>query len=299
MPTSAWHYITPIMQFISDLNRARPVRRVLDVGCGSGKWGFLTRELLDFYSNAVYYRADWKVRIEGIEIFERYRNPVHEYVYDRVHWGDAVEIVEGLDEFDVIIAMEVIEHLTKDRGELLLRRLIARADRAVILSFPPEVDAAGDHIFSQQTVHGNVHETHRSIWTEADLSAYTFRRLAAQAYGITARMPPPRLAGSSGLWTNERGVRILTGAGSFAEFELAPGSRLLELEVLKHPWSAAIAIRDPAGATLHEEDLFAREGEIQCVKVMLPPALGAVRIDVRSNERSQGAEAWLHALRTM
>lgn len=96
MPTSAWHYVSPILQRVAELHAERPIRRVLDVGVGGGKWGMLTRELLDYYHNVAYFKPDWKTRIEGIEVFEKYRTPVHDYIYDEIHWGDATQIVEKL-----------------------------------------------------------------------------------------------------------------------------------------------------------------------------------------------------------
>ena len=57
MPTSAWHYVSPILQEVAILHAEEPVRSVLDIGCGAGKWGFLLRDLLDFYHRGVYYRG--------------------------------------------------------------------------------------------------------------------------------------------------------------------------------------------------------------------------------------------------
>jgi SAM-dependent methyltransferase len=191
MPTSAWHYISPILDEIARLHAREPVRSILDVGCGAGKWGFLARDLLDHYHHAVYHRADWRTRIDGIEAFERYRTPVHDYVYDEIHWGDAVDVVPSVGSYDIVIAMEVIEHLDKPQGVALLDALLSRCRRALFLSFPPEYDGAGHHVLDQKTVHDNAFEEHRSVWSEADLSGTPHRTLAFQTFALEGRSTAP------------------------------------------------------------------------------------------------------------
>lgn len=185
MPTSAWHYITPIMQELATLHAKEPIQSVLDVGCGAGKWGFLVRDNLDFYHRAKYYRREWATGIDGIEAFPDYRNPIHDYIYNTVHWGDARDIIHRLPDYDVILAMEVIEHLDKAEGLALLATLAAKSRRCVVLSFPPEVDDGGHHVLEQQEVHGNIYETHRSVWKEEDLAPYSPRTIAHQTFLLT------------------------------------------------------------------------------------------------------------------
>jgi SAM-dependent methyltransferase len=191
MPTSAWHYLSPIMDEIARLHAIEPVRSILDVGCGAGKWGFLARDLLDHYHHCTYDRTDWPTRIDGVEAFERYRTPVHDHVYDEVHWGNAIDVVPSLGTYDVIIAMEVIEHLDKAAGLALLDALLARCRRVLFLSFPPEYDGAHHHVLEQKAVHGNPFEEHRSVWTEEDLAARPNRLLTFQTFVLEGRSTAP------------------------------------------------------------------------------------------------------------
>jgi predicted TPR repeat methyltransferase len=209
MPTSAWHYITPILTEIDRINSISPVRTVLDVGCGSGKWGYLVRDLLDFYTHGVYYRQQWTTRIEGIEVFERYHNPIHDYAYDRVHWGDATGLVDSLGDFDVIIAMEVIEHLDKASGEELVAKLAVNANRVLILSFPPEFDALGRHTLEQKERHENPHEEHRAVWHESDLRPYAFRRIAESTYAIEGALREVSVASARDVLQREQATSVL------------------------------------------------------------------------------------------
>lgn len=299
MPTSAWHYVSPILQRVSEWHAERPIRCVLDVGVGGGKWGMLIRELLDYYHNVVYFKADWKTRIEGIEVFEKYRTPVHDYVYDQIHWGDATRIVDQLGGgygYDLIIAMKVIEHLEKDAGLRLLEALVNMASRAVILSFPPEVDAEGHHIFDQHDVHGNVHETHRSIWTIDDLKAYQVREITPLCYALAGRARGPEIVAQHGTQEREKGVRLLQGEGAFIEYTLPRPTSAVEIEILKHPWSGTLVV-SANGKDAASEDLFADASALSTLRVRFDAPTTTVRLATRANPRSNGQEAWIHAIR--
>ena len=70
MPLSdVWH-IPAVMHFV----RAAAPTRVLDVGIGMGNFGLLVRQYGDI-GNERLSREQWKLRIDGIELFEPYRNP--------------------------------------------------------------------------------------------------------------------------------------------------------------------------------------------------------------------------------
>src|SRR3954454_16384233 len=102
MPTSDPFNISPILTVI---NALKP-KRVLDVGCGFGKYGVLLREYDDIWGERIE-RQQWKLHLEGIEAFPKYHNPIHDYVYDRVHFGEAQTILPQLGQFDVILIADV------------------------------------------------------------------------------------------------------------------------------------------------------------------------------------------------
>ncbi len=78
----------------------RPAR-VLDIGVGYGKWGFLIREALDFIDGRVD-RAEWRVVIDGIDA-HRYESPVLDWVYDSIRIADVSESLEELTGYDLVI----------------------------------------------------------------------------------------------------------------------------------------------------------------------------------------------------
>ena len=136
-------------------------RSVLDIGVGFGKFGFLAREYTDVW-NGDYF--DWKARIDGIEIFERYVGTLQRLVYDNIYIGDAVEVIDKLGVYDLVICSDMLEHLEKDRGMELLGKIGDHA-RFAIVALPVYPSDQGD-------VYGNEHERHRANWAFRELNEF-------------------------------------------------------------------------------------------------------------------------------
>lgn len=157
MPTSYEGFISDI---ISIYIEKQPLK-VLDVGVGFGKWGYLFREYGDVFKNKRYSPDDWKVIIHGIEIFEDYIHPATEYIYDEIFIGNAYDITDGLEEYEFIYAGDVIEHFEKEQAFDLLKKLQLKT-QTLIVSIP-----LGKR-WKQDSVLGNKHERHLSQWTKKD-----------------------------------------------------------------------------------------------------------------------------------
>jgi hypothetical protein len=138
---------------------------VLDVGVGFGKFGVLAREYLELWDGRKQY-GDWQRRVDGIEVFESYLTPLHDYIYDRVFVGDALEIMPGMADraYDLVLLIDVLEHFDEGGGVRLITESL-RIGRNVLVSTPLDIgrqDAAFD----------NVYETHRFQWTPRLLEGY-------------------------------------------------------------------------------------------------------------------------------
>jgi len=157
MPTSRPIVIDHICGRILEL---KP-RSVLDIGVGFGKFGFLAREYTDVW-NGDYF--DWKARIDGIEIFERYVGTLQRLVYDNIYIGDAVEVIDKLGVYDLVICSDMLEHLEKDRGAELLGK-IGDHSRFAIVALPVYPSDQGD-------VYDNEHERHRANWAFRELNEF-------------------------------------------------------------------------------------------------------------------------------
>jgi hypothetical protein len=141
----------------------------LDIGVGNGKWGFLVREYTDVWDGH-FLRSQWNCVIEGIEIYEPYigENTHQREIYNRIHIGDATNVINELGSFDVIYAGDVLEHIKKDQSIDLIRQLTARAKKALICSIPIGAEWLGKRGYK------NGHEDHISSWQVEELMALGF-----------------------------------------------------------------------------------------------------------------------------
>ncbi len=158
MPFSNQDSIPTVLYFAQ---QAQP-RRILDVGVGIGVYGLLLRTTLDIAHERMA-REKWQLRIEGLEIFPGYRNPVWDYAYNQVHLGDARTYPLPEDSFDLVVINDVLEHLTREEAIACLNRLLLTAP-VVIVTTPT------CHI-EQGAWGGNPHETHRSVLAPTDFPA--------------------------------------------------------------------------------------------------------------------------------
>jgi hypothetical protein len=160
--TSNWQNIS---HCVGALRRLMPTS-VLDVGTGFGRWGVLCREFLDAWEGREA-RALWRVRIDGIEAFPSCLTPLHGYIYDQVHVGDAVDVLPTLGMYDVIYMGDVVEHQTTPRAWQLLDAAVAHARQAAIVTIP-----IGDNWPQEVGADGNWFHAHRSVWQLDDFDRY-------------------------------------------------------------------------------------------------------------------------------
>jgi hypothetical protein len=134
---------------------------ILDFGAGSGEYGFLARQLLDI-SQGRLTRPEWRRRIDGVEIFPKYDNPLWHYYYSKFTIGDGCDIIKSPPfNYDLILICDVLEHFERDEALATLEAARA-ASSSVIVTMP-----AGR--YPQGAVFGNDAETHRSEWNPTDL----------------------------------------------------------------------------------------------------------------------------------
>ncbi len=130
-----------IVEIVKELNP----RTILDVGVGTGYYGELIRTALP------------KVKLHGIEIFEKYRNEKWKN-YDSVKIKDIRDI--PFISWSLTLMVDVLEHFTREDGLALLDRIHGY----VLVSTPRNYD--------QGEVHGNIHQKHLSQWTEEDFPGW-------------------------------------------------------------------------------------------------------------------------------
>lgn len=158
MPTSIWLHISDVINLVKEINP----QSILDIGIGFGKWGFLFREYLDIYGHFDGWKKEnWKTKIDGIEIFDKYITPSSDYIYNKIYIGNALKIISDLNKYDLIIMMDVLEHFNKEEGKQLLQKIYNKS-KVFILTLP-----LGDfkYIWKRE----NKYESHLSAWEVDDL----------------------------------------------------------------------------------------------------------------------------------
>jgi SAM-dependent methyltransferase len=156
MPSSHYFQLNEIVDLISLTDPGK----LLDIGVGFGKYGFLAREYLELWKDGGDYQK-WERQIDGIEAFEPYLTPVHKFIYNNVFLGNAIEILPGLkDKYDLILMVDVFEHFTFQDGLKLLGEC-RKKGKNILISVPIAMSA-------QEAVYGNEFETHKYGWKKKD-----------------------------------------------------------------------------------------------------------------------------------
>jgi len=148
---------------IGELLALQPLT-ILDVGIGYGKWGVLAREYLDGWAGRVE-RSTWQIAVDGIEIWGPYAEAARQGGYYRnLFVGDAVEVLPTLDDYDVVLLGDVVEHLSRKDGERLLLAAKAKARRGLVASIP-----LGPGWLDNAVVGETPFEKHQAVWSRHDI----------------------------------------------------------------------------------------------------------------------------------
>jgi len=169
LATSDLLQLPAVVDVIEEINPGS----VLDVGCGFGRYGFLCRELLDGKmvsdGSGGFVREPWRLRIVGIEAMAQVIGPWHANIFDEVRIGEALDLLPGMDEgsFDLVLAVDVIEHMPKKAGLELIAQG-RRVGRSLLVCTP--------YLFRPQgPSEHNPRDRHVSGWLPAE-----FRSLGAK-----------------------------------------------------------------------------------------------------------------------
>jgi len=147
MPSCRPDVISEVLYLVMGM---RP-KTILDVGVGHGKWGVLCTEYLKYWQKL-------DVIIDGVEPFEDYRTSVWES-YRVVFHDDVMNLLDQFENYDLVLAVDVIEHLEKADGLKFLNAVKGH----YIVSTP-------DYWMPQGAEFGNRYEKHRSTWMVNDFA---------------------------------------------------------------------------------------------------------------------------------
>ncbi len=166
MPFSLSSQLSEIVGFAESIQP----KSILDVGVGMGQYGFLLRTNIEHFNlyEVVGEKArrrdksEWNIHIDGIEAYPGYITPVHEYAYNNIYFGDALEVMPKMDrQYNLVLAIDILEHFEKRDGLRFIDLLKRSSDGKVLISTPKD--------FIEQHVEANPYENHRSHWTKGEL----------------------------------------------------------------------------------------------------------------------------------
>jgi 2-polyprenyl-3-methyl-5-hydroxy-6-metoxy-1,4-benzoquinol methylase len=145
MPTGVLLVAERAVTFAGTVNP--PPRKILDVGCGYGKYGVLLREYVEGHPS-----------VDGVEAWEPYVEP-HKLrgIYDNLYVEDVCGLSqEILDQYDMVVMGDVIEHIGKHQA----LELLSRIKGWVVIATP------FDHFHTDEGLPPT--EAHISHWTTED-----------------------------------------------------------------------------------------------------------------------------------
>ena len=158
MPTSQHDQISKVMELIITLNP----NSILDIGVGFGKYGVLCREYLEFWDGREDYH-NFKTKIDGIEAFEDYLTPLHDFIYDNIYVGNALNLIDELDiNYDLVLLIDVFEHFDKSDGKELIIKLLKECG-GILISIPKNLG-------NQKDAFDNPYEIHKGQWSKRELA---------------------------------------------------------------------------------------------------------------------------------
>jgi 2-polyprenyl-3-methyl-5-hydroxy-6-metoxy-1,4-benzoquinol methylase len=140
---------------------------ILDIGCGSGQPVEFINRHRQFY-------------VVGIDLFQPYlRYLKQNEIYDDCILADVCQLPARPKKFDIVFALELVEHLEKEEGLRLINTMEKIARRQVILAVPN-----GGYRQGAMKTEPNPYQKHKSIWFPAELKQRGYKVRGSGVYKL-------------------------------------------------------------------------------------------------------------------
>lgn len=151
------------------LQKLKP-KTVLDIGKGFGKYGFLIHEYAGIDNQkrinpALSMVQQSSIRIDGIEVDEDLLLPHLKQFYSEIFIGDVFKIYKDFQDYDLILMIDVIEHLDKEKAIIMLKYFLTK-NMQVLVATPMT--------FFAQELYESEYEHHISHWKLNDFKNLGF-----------------------------------------------------------------------------------------------------------------------------
>lgn len=156
-------FISQVPAIINLIKGLHP-KSVLDIGKGFGKYGFLVHEYIGIDNTLKIDPSKSMLQLSSITIDACEADidlmlPHLSQIYQTVFTGDVLEKYQGFKNYDLILMIDVIEHLEKAKAEDMLKYFVSKGTTLII--------ATPAHFF-EQNLYESEFEHHVSHWTLAD-----------------------------------------------------------------------------------------------------------------------------------
>lgn len=133
---------------------------MVDCACGLGKWGYLTRVRLGMVGNEAYL-VGCDLWLPAVKFCREHR------VYDDQVRCDVRALPFREHSFDIVVACEVLEHLSKAEGGRFIEQAERIASRRLAISTP-------NGEWHQDSTLSNDFQEHKSAWVSNELQKLGF-----------------------------------------------------------------------------------------------------------------------------
>lgn len=156
-------FLSQIPTIIYLISKISP-KYVLDIGKGFGKYGFLIHEYiginnLSSLNPQLKLREQSNIIIDAVEIDKELLLPHLDHIYRKVYHANIFDIYKELTDYDLIIMIDVIEHLDKNAAIKMLE-FFASKNIQMIIATPKK--------FFEQHLYNSKYEEHISHWNIKD-----------------------------------------------------------------------------------------------------------------------------------
>src|SRR4030095_16695521 len=140
---------------IVDLVQIITPKSILDIGCGYGKYGYLSREYLmgDLWDKS-------RTLINAVEGYGDYITDIQKCIYNEIFICDAMDFPKYLSrDYDLVCIIDAFEHLSVEDGKKFISEILKKS-KYLLISIPRYVSSQ-----TGLTDDPNKFEQHRSFWT--------------------------------------------------------------------------------------------------------------------------------------
>jgi len=156
-------FISQIPGIIHLVEKLHP-RKILDIGKGFGKYVFLIHEYCGI-DNQVRVNPEKSLKdqsnilIDAIEVDPDLMLPHLEHIYNKIYFGDILKIYELFPKYQLVLMIDIIEHIKKEEAFHLLEHLLKNGSKIII---------ATPIAFFEQELYKSKFENHVSHWKLED-----------------------------------------------------------------------------------------------------------------------------------